>query len=189
MWMMASRRSASISTGWGWCHPPPPMCSFLLAVLFKVFLEVVTRRVCCLEACELRYFWPQRFKNTPGGQTLNCAMTGRGESANRLLRFCPRRWPPSRRHVWISSWSHMEVKTLEWQRGHDTPPPQPPPHDPSAFPLRTCYYSGMQARGLEGGGSGCARLAIHQGKGDGDGDKVTTWWWIPRDKELQKRPF
>lgn len=29
--------------------------------------------------------------------------------------------------------------------------------------------------GGHGGGSGCARPAIHQGKGDGDGDKVTTW--------------
>lgn len=47
-----------------------PMCSCLVAALFKVFSEVVTSCFCCLQAWKLRYFWPQRFKNTSGGQTL-----------------------------------------------------------------------------------------------------------------------
>lgn len=117
-----------------------------MAALFEVFLEVVTGCVCCLEAHELRYFWPQRFKNILGGQTLNCVMMSRDKSAIVCSIFAQ---GDDHHHRGMFG-SRVEVTWRSRPRndsGVTTPPPAPPPHDPSAFPLRTCYYSGMQAGG------------------------------------------
>lgn len=100
------------------------MCSCNTAALFKVFLEVVTSCVCCLEACKLRYFWPQPFKNIPGGQTLNCVMMSRGESAIASSFF----FSPKAMTTSTKACLDLQLKSHGGQDPEMTAGSWPPPH-------------------------------------------------------------